>query len=132
MSLAHTIVYDISSQTPVANAVLACTLSDGFRNQVVTLVPAGTVSMTFKFAASDQDTQPDFAATSTATNQWQYIDVIDLADGSSIDWATGVALTTTATRRLEYNSNVSKWIGIVCTAYSTWTIAGKIALSTNQ
>lgn len=132
MSLANTVLYKIDSQTPVASAVLGRWLSDGFRNQIITLVPAGTVSMTFKFAASDQEAEPNFAATSTATNQWRYIDVIDLQDGSSIDGDTGVALSTTATRRLEFNSNLSRWVGVVCTAYSTGTVAGTMAFSTNQ
>lgn len=132
MSLTHTIKYDIPSQTPVLNAVLGRWLADGFRNQIVTLIPAGTVSMSYKFVVSDQESEPDFAAAATATNQWAYCEVVDLNDGSAIDGSTGVALAATTTRRFEYNSNSSKWIGIVCSAYATGTIAGTVFLSNNQ
>jgi len=132
MSLAHTIPYDIASQTPTVNTIIGRWFVDGFRNITTELFPAGTVSMSLKFAKSNQVAEPDFNTASSATNQWSFCDVIDLNDGSSIDGTTGVALSATTTRTFEWNNNESKWVAILCTAYATGTIAGNVLLSTNQ
>ena len=132
MSLVNTINYTIASATPATNTVIGRWQADGFRNIVVALLPAGTVNFTIKFVKSNQDTLPDFTAAATLTNLWEYAEVIDLENGSDINGSTGVPLSATTTRSFEYNNNTAKWVGIMCTTYTTGTISGNVLLSNNQ
>ena len=73
---------------------------------VSTLSTSGTV----KFGCSMMDSLPTFATLPTASNRWQYVDVIDLQDGASIDGNTGIvfALGSTTIRQVVINNNVFK------------------------
>lgn len=80
--------YAIASKTPAASgagSLIFRTFARGYANVTVDILPAGTVSYTLKFVKSNQDAEPDFTAAVSATNMWSYCDMIDLADGSSID-----------------------------------------------
>tara|TARA_R110000868_G_scaffold178700_1_gene418509 strand:+ start:3601 stop:3900 length:300 start_codon:yes stop_codon:yes gene_type:complete len=98
---------------------------------MVDLFPAGTPSYTIKFVKSNQEDAPDFTAAVSATNLWTYCDVIDLADQSSIDGATGVTISGAGSKSYEYNINGALWFGIVCTAYTSGTISGNSLLTNN-
>lgn len=108
--------------------VIACkrVLAVDFENFVFEYDSTGTPTATIKFCASSQYDLPDFAATKSATNRYEYIDVIDTEDGASIDGDTGVALAGSPdNRRFEGNINGARWIGAVITAGS----AGVLNLS---
>lgn len=90
-----------------------------------------TPTMTVKFQGTDQMESADMSLAQSATNRWDYIDVIDNEDGASIDGDTGVACTGTADNRLftanidgkQYiSADVTSWtagtVGIVVTAYN--------------
>ena len=49
-------------------------------------------ALTVKFQGSTSDTAPDFSSAQSVTNMWDFIQVIDLEDGSAIDGDTGVAV----------------------------------------
>lgn len=87
---------------------------------------SGTANGTIQFQQSSAPTPPDFSAASSATNSWDYGQVIDLEDGSAIDGDTGIALTADDNRNLEFNFNNMKWVNAVITTYSagTWYVAG--------
>ncbi len=65
----------------------------------------------------------DFSAASSVTNPWDYLDVIDVEDGASIDGDTGVSITTTAETRL-FTVNVEglSYVAITVTARSAGSI----------
>lgn len=50
-------------------------------------------ALTVKFAASISTDAPDFDKAQSITNQWDYIEVIDLQNGTAIDGDTGVAVS---------------------------------------
>ena len=106
-------VLDASATTTWGTTILV----NDYRNIGFELSTNAT-SGTIKFACSYQNTAPTFSETASATNTWDYVETIDLEDGSSYDGDTGYVITNdTGVRNLTVNSNVFKW----CTAHQTWT-----------
>ena len=65
------------------------------------------------------DKSPAFASSQTVTNQWDYIEVIDLEDGSAVDGDTGISKAGGDDYRLfEANINGLDWINARVTARS--------------
>ncbi len=65
------------------------------------------------------ETPPDFAAAQTVTNNWDYIQMIDLNSGSSVVGDTGMVCTGTDDFRLfEVNINSLDYINFNVTARS--------------
>ena len=84
---------------------------------------ASSANLTVKFQMSMSNDKPDFSAAQSATNHWDYVDVIDAQDGGSVDGDTGVALTGTDDFRLfEVNSGTARWICATITARSAGTL----------
>lgn len=78
---------------------------------------ANSGAFTFKAVASDQDTPPDWAAAQSASNQYDFVDIIDIEDGASIDGDTGVVVAGTDDhRRFEINTNGARWMWMLPTA----------------
>jgi len=83
----------------------------------------GDTTATFKFVGSNQEDAPDFAAwdgTNPAQaddNQFDFIQVVDLEDGSEIDGDTGFTITASDDhRQFEANINALRWVGILPTS----------------
>lgn len=77
----------------------------------------GDAAMTVKVVASDSEDIPDFAGTQAPDNHYDYVEVIDLEDGSAIDGDTGfVVATADNTVRYEANTSGQKWITVIPTA----------------
>lgn len=96
-----------------------------FRNIELQLAQTG-FSGTIKFVGSNADTAPDFSAAASASNPWDYVQVIDLIDGSSIAGGTGItSVTITAVRNLEANTNAFKWFGAVVSSFSAGSVTLK-------
>lgn len=95
-----------------------------YRNLGVTLASTNATG-TVKFACSLADTEPTWTGTRDATNTWDYVEIIDTQDGTSVVGDTGVPLTaSTDVRLFEINSNNFRW----CNAYinNTSTNSGYI------
>ena len=107
----------------VLNAVAATTTGSAFNVadfvHIGLTVDTEKASGTLKFACSMMELAPTFASSSTSTNRWDYVESIDLQNGSSIDGNTGIVFTsTTNVRQYEVNVNNVRW----CTAIlSPWT-----------
>lgn len=96
---------------------------DDFQHIVVALDTTGTTTATIKFQGSLSETVPDFTAAASPTNQWAYVQAIDLADQSVINGATGVALTgTDMDRMFEINTNGIRFFNVIVTNYTQGTI----------
>jgi hypothetical protein len=66
----------------------------------------GDCAVTLKAAISFQEDCPDFAQAQSDTNRYDYVDIIDLEDNSSIDGDTGIELAgADAHRHFEVNTN---------------------------
>lgn len=95
--------------TPIASNV------NSYRHMDLT-VASRNASGTIKFACSSQTAIPDFNVAKSVTNRWDYIQVADKEDGSTIDGDTGIVLAdTTDVRQLEINDNYSTWCGALLT-----------------
>ncbi len=103
-----------------------------YRHSVLHLTFSTSPTMTVKVQGSISESAPDFNAAQSITNKWDYIEVIDLQNGSAIDGDTGIACAGTADDRvLEINVNGLTWItvnitsttavgnlGVTCKAYN--------------
>lgn len=86
---------------------------------MLALDTADSANLTVKFQGSYAKEMPDFAAAQSAANQWDYIEVKDIEDGSAIDGDTGIAMTGTDDHRmLEANVSGLTWICAIVSSLS--------------
>lgn len=89
--------------------------------------------LTVKFQGSMQEDAPDFSAAQSVTNQWEYIQVIDLENSAGIDGDTGIATGAADDyRQLEANVNGLRWINVIISNYVAGEITVKCKLYDNQ
>lgn len=109
-------------------------LVEDFRHCIISFNGSSDANMTVKFQGSIGDSTtdnaaPDFSAAQAYNNQWDYIEVIDLEDGSAIDGDTGVAQTGTNDHRMfEMNINGLRWINAIVTAWSAGATTIRVRL----
>lgn len=108
-----------------------------FRHCIIAVNTASSANLTLKFVGSigksytqvDRDTKPDFSASQSNTNSWDYIQVVDLEDGNAIDGDTGISPAGTDDHRLfEMNINGLKWINAILTAWTAGNVTVKVRL----
>jgi len=107
----------------------------GYRNIVVSFATDGgsDAALTTKFQCAISDTAPDFSAAQSVTNMWDYVQVVDLEDGSTIDGDTGIVVATADDYRLvEANVNGCKWFSSRVTARTQGEVTVKIMQFDNQ
>ena len=96
-----------------------------YRHINIALNFTDTPTMTVKAQGSDQRDGVDCSLAQSATNRWEYLDIIDNEDGASIDGDTGVACSGSADNRsFSYNNDGKQWISFDITAYT----AGKVSI----
>lgn len=108
---------------------------EDYRNAVLSFATdgGGDAALTVKFVGSIQDTAPTWTTAASVTNMWDYIEVIDLEDGSAIDGDTGVAVASADDYRMvEMNVNGLKWINAIVTARTAGEVTVKAKIFTNQ
>ena len=94
-----------------------------YRHLVLALTTSGSANFTVKIQGSIQEDAPDFSAAQSTTNRWDYVQIKDLEDGSSVDGDAGVAAAGTDDHRLfEVNTNGLRWLNATITAYSAGAI----------
>ena len=92
----------------------------------------GDAALTLKFQVSSQETAPDFSAAQSKTNQWDFVDIKDLEDGSSIDGDTGFVVASADDHRVyEVNINAQRWLCAILTAHSAGEVTVKALLTEN-
>jgi hypothetical protein len=108
-------------------------LVEDFKNIGLTFATASSANLTIKIQQSDSDTSPDFSAAQSSTNQWDYVDIIDNQNGSSIDGDTGISVAgTDDVRQFEINNNGAKWLSATVTARSAGSVTLTCNLRNNQ
>jgi len=91
------------------------------------------VTGTLKFAGSIQDSTPDIDSAQAEANKWDYVQVVDTEDGTSIDGDTGLSFTGTSdVRQFEVNTNFLKWFGADWTTATSGTSTLDCRPSNNQ
>lgn len=104
-----------------------------FMHIMMTLSSQTSANFTIKFQGSFSDTQPDFSASQSATNRWDYIQVKDYQNNAAIDGDTGVAFAgTDDVRQFEYNVNGLKWVCATITARSAGSVNLHLQLFSNE
>ena len=110
-------------------------LAEDFRNVVFSFATdgGGDANLTVKFQWSIQDAAPDFSSAQSDTNSWDYIEVIDLQNGTPIDGDTWLAVSgADDNRTVEANINALKWVTATITARSAWEVTVKAKLFSND
>lgn len=91
----------------------------------------GDAALTVKFQGSIADTVPTFGSAQSVTNQWDFIQVKDLEDGSAIDGDTGIAVAGADDyRQVEANINGLKYLNARVTARTEGEVTVKVRLFT--
>lgn len=113
-----------------AGSVIPC---GDFTHAIISFNTASSANMTVKFAGSIAETAPDFSAAQSVSNPFDYIQVKDLEDGSSIDGDTGIALAgTDDNRTFEMNINALQYLTAIVTAYAAGSVTVTVRLYNNQ
>lgn len=110
--------YVILDAKAATGAGTAINMQD-YRHAVISFATdgGGDAALTVKVQGSIETTEPTWASAQSVTNHWDYIDVIDLQDGASIDGDTGVAVATADDYRLlQVNCDGLKWLNVIVTA----------------
>lgn len=108
---------------------------EDYRNAIFSFATdgGGDAALTVKFQGSISDTAPDFTSAQSLANHWDYIEVVDLEDGTVIDGDTGVSVATADDYRLfEANINGLKWINAIVTARTEGEVTVGVRVFTNQ
>ena len=122
-----------------ATAVSAGLRVTDFRNCILSV--AGTSSIGGKLfvmgavSTSDTAAAPDFTVNRTArsaTNNWDYIEVVDLEDGAAIDGDDGITLAGNNIRLFEVNLNSFDWLAVNMTSRVAGTVTVVAAMTTNE
>jgi hypothetical protein len=99
-----------------------------YRFVTCSLSADGVTTATVKFAGSVSDSAPNFSTAQSSTNQYDYVDVLDVEDAASIDGDTGISFAGAADHRLvKVNTDGLKWFtaGITTWVTGTTTVACK-------
>jgi len=104
---------------------------DPFRHVIASVAFTGFTG-TIKFQGSAGKTAPVFSTAQSATNEWDYIQIIDLEDGASIDGDTGVGGTlSTDVRLFEINTNLISYLCVTATAKTAGAVKVTVRASEN-
>lgn len=86
---------------------------------VVAFATDNNANLTVKAQGSIQEEKPDFASAQADDNIWDYVQMKDLEDNSSVDGDTGFAVTgTDDTKQYEVNVSGLRWFTLNVTARS--------------
>lgn len=92
-------------------------LVEDFRHLLISIASdgGGTADATIKCVGSIKDTVPDFAATRTVSNNFEFIQMIDKqSSGSGLSGDTGVVFSGADDYRIfEVNTNGMKWLSFL-------------------
>ena len=123
-------------QTSGLTTCLSAKAEDGVGNNILvedykTIVVElwfAAATLTVKCQGSASDDSPDFSSAQAAANHWDYIDMIDLEDNTSIDGDTGVASAGAASdaRLFEVNVNGLKWLNFIVSSCEAGSVTVKV------
>lgn len=100
-----------------------------FAHAILSIDTTSALTGTIKVVGSIQDTPPDYALPQSASNQYEFIQVIDLQDASTIAGDTGiVAAGVDVNRLVEANVNGLRWLSVLFTAGTAGALTVKARL----
>lgn len=99
----------------------------GYKHHELELDFSDSPAMTVKIQISGQE-DVDFNASQGDGNDWDYVEIVDLEDGSTIDGDTGITVATADHRKVELNINRSVTMTVIVTSWTTGQLGAKIRL----
>lgn len=97
----------------------------GFRHLVFDFIGTDTAVYTLNIQGSNSEDKPNFENAASLTNRWDYVQVIDLENATTIDGDVGIAVIANEKgRQFEVNTNGITWL---CANITAWT-TGKTAM----
>lgn len=103
-----------------------------FRYAVITVNTASSANLTAKVQGAISETPPTFTSAAAVGNAWDYVQLKDLEDASTIDGDTGFAVAGTDDQRIfEVNVNGLEWLTMNVTARSAGSVTAVIKLFTD-
>jgi len=124
----HTILNAVAA-TGVGNSIL---IADYMH--IILEAAFTSATIVIKFQGSISETCPDFSGTQASSNTWDYVEVIDLQDGSSISGDTGITNSGASSdvRLFELNINGLRWFNVSVTTFTAGTVTVKATTFNNQ
>lgn len=105
---------------------------DDFQHAEIAFDSASSANLTVKFQGSFADDAPTWGSAQSVSNQWDYLQIIDLENGAIIDGDTGISLVGTDDhRQFEINTSGLRWLTAIVTARSAGSVTVKIKLYSN-
>lgn len=129
----HYVILDAKATTGVGVSIPVM----DYRNAVVKIWTSGSANLTVKAqgavtSPTTEFTAPDFSASQTIADNWDYVQMIDLNDGTPINGDTGFVVTGTDDFRLfEVNINGLDYLTFNVTARSAGAVTVVVQLSNN-
>ena len=97
-------------------------LVSSFRHKELTLATAGMGvgdTITVKIQGSSSASAPTFSSAKSASNLWDYIQIVDLEDGTTVDGDTGVTFSdSNDVRKFAINADGLVWVNVEITVIS--------------
>lgn len=116
-------IMDAKAATGIGNIIYV----GDFRHIILSFNTASSANLTAKVQGSIAEDAPTFTSAQSATNSWDYVQIKDLEDGTSIDGDTGFAPAGTDDHRMfEVNTNGMRWITVNITARSAGSLTVKL------
>lgn len=121
-------ILDAKWATGVGNTIMC----RDFRNAVVTIATASSANLTCKCVWAVWESAPTFTSAQSVSNMYDYLQMVDLNDGSTITWDTWFVVTGTDDfRQFEININSIDYINFNVTARSAGTVTVNVVLTDN-
>lgn len=133
MAQTSSLIYPISATSANWLAWWITLFTKWFRNIDVQFYAPALSSFVFKFVVSMQESKPDFTSAPSASNQWSYVQAVDLNTWNAVDGTTWVTVSWEAYWSYEINANNGStvWIWILVSSYSAGSFTWNYVLSTN-
>ena len=126
----------LDQQASNRTSALQLDVSD-YRHCILQVVTTGSFVGTIFVVGAIGSTKPSFTWSGidfdTNTEHWDYIEAINLRDGTPIDGNTGIELSTSVdtVRLYEVNINALDWLGIIVTAIQAGAVSVRATVATN-
>ena len=107
---------------------------EDFRNVNIAIATdgGGDAAMTIKFASSNEDDSADFDIAQSATNIYDYVELVDNEDGSDIDGDTGLTISGDDVRHFAVNTDNVSWVTAIISGRTEGEVVIKLSATDNQ
>jgi len=123
---------ELAATTTASNIVVSNVVD--YKIVGVTVASTATTG-TLKVACSRQGSlgvQPTFTSAASATNRWDYVQIVDQENGASTDGDTGIAMTNeTSVRQFEIDADLFKWCTVMMSPWTSGTTTVTMLPATN-